>query len=139
MASGNVFAGITRQDICTTGNLWQFLTEHNVYGALISVSLALMLSSLVTTVTSDAVTPIVSKLCGTNLANAYIVLQDGTQAPYSTTNPATADDTAILIRYGQILMALISFLVVVLFYYMLTKITCIHSTKKVKTSIKRTT
>lgn len=127
MASGaNLFSGISRNEICATKNLWQFLSEHNIYGALISVSLALMLSSLVTTITTNAVSPIVSKLCGTNLMNAYVILEDGAAAPYSTMNPATDDPTAIIIHYGLIITALISFFLVILFYYLVTRFTCIN-------------
>jgi len=126
MAGLNTFGGITREDICMSSNVFAFLSEHHVYGSLISVSLALMLSSLVTTITADAVTPIISILCGQNLANGYIVLQEGTEAPYTTTNPATDDPSAIVLKYGLILVALLSFLFVLLFYYILTKITCIR-------------
>jgi large-conductance mechanosensitive channel len=115
------------ESICRSTSLGEFLSERNLFGTLLALAISSQLTGLISGIVNDAISPFIGLCTGNNLNNQYIVLKNGQNAPYSTSNTAINDNTAIVFKWGAILLLIITFLLVIATFYVLTKVMCFES------------
>jgi large-conductance mechanosensitive channel len=115
------------ESICRSTSLGEFLSERNLFGTLLALAISSQLTGLISGIVTDAISPFISICTGNNLTNQYIVLKNGQNAPYTASNTAINDNTAIVFKWGAIILLIITFLLVVSTFYVLTKVICFES------------
>jgi large-conductance mechanosensitive channel len=120
----------TLESICKTSSLGDFLSQRNLFGTLLALAISTQLTGLVSGIVTDAISPVISLCTGNNLSNQYLVLKNGENAPYDSKNTALNDNTAIVFKWGAVILLIITFLLVISTFYVLTKFICFETKRK---------
>eukprot|EP00834_Sanchytrium_tribonematis_P002403 NODE_73_length_24441_cov_0.672952.p18 type:complete len:143 gc:universal NODE_73_length_24441_cov_0.672952:12996-12568(-) len=98
-----------------------FAMRGNVIELAIGVVIGTAFNSIVTSIVNNIVNPIIGLLGANNLENLYAPLKGYNGQTYP--NPAAANASGIVtMNYGAVISAIISFIIVTLFCFLVTKV-----------------
>lgn len=112
---------IGEQELSLQGFL-AFIGSANILGTLTGTLLALSMTSLINSVVDDVLTPMLKGLINMNSKTSFYVLRRGKQFPYTSYEDALADDTAIVIKYGDLLQNVLQFIIQAILVFLCMKV-----------------
>ena len=97
----------------------KFITKGNVLDLAVATIIGASFTTISTTFTQGIIMPLVNLLFKVDLSTEYLVLKE---AVYDPVDPTVVVEAAVLWRYGDLIQAIINFLIIALFLFILVKI-----------------
>ena len=97
----------------------KFITKGNVLDLAVATIIGASFTTISTTFTQGIIMPLVNLLFKVDLSTEYLVLKE---AVYDPVDPTVVVEAAVLWRYGDLIQAVINFLIIALFLFILVKV-----------------
>lgn len=97
----------------------KFITKGNVLDLAVATIIGASFTTISTTFTQGIIMPLVNLLFKVDLSTEYLVLKE---AVYDPVDPTVVVEAAVLWRYGDLIQAIINFLIIALFLFILVRI-----------------
>ncbi len=97
----------------------KFITKGNVLDLAVATIIGASFTTISTTFTQGIIMPLVNLLFKVDLSTEYLVLKE---AVYDPVDPTVVVEAAVLWRYGDLIQAVINFLIIALFLFVLVRI-----------------
>lgn len=97
----------------------KFITKGNVLDLAVATIIGASFTTISTTFTQGIIMPLVNLLFKVDLSTEYLVLKE---AVYDPVDPTVVVEAAVLWRYGDLIQAIINFLIIALFLFILVKV-----------------
>lgn len=100
----------------------KFILRGNVLDLAVAVVIGAAFTAIINSVVNDIINPLIGLILGgVDLSNIFVVLRDGTApGPYATL-AAAAEAGAVTLNVGNLLNAIINFLIVALVLFLIVK------------------